>query len=122
MKFIAHSLKLVADGLRSKEDLSLHLFQFVDDFRYTKDRSLVDDMPNFSGLEDKHVALIASTVEYLCREAGIQCPSWTNTIGPLKDPYFVSGIENLKAMAIAESPFEFRKRMVFVLSNFMDRV
>jgi hypothetical protein len=33
----------------------------------------------------------------------------------------VSGVENLKAMALVESPAWFRRRNVFVLGNFLNR-
>ncbi|NCO37375.1 MAG: hypothetical protein COZ06_23865 [Armatimonadetes bacterium CG_4_10_14_3_um_filter_66_18] len=40
---------------------------------------------------------------------------------PLPEPWFVSGIENLKATALVESPTHFRKRRIFVLGNFLER-
>jgi hypothetical protein len=40
----------------------------------------------------------------------------------LEEPWFVTGIENLKAMAIVESPVFFRRRLIFVLENFLSRV
>ena len=40
---------------------------------------------------------------------------------PAKPPWFVSGMENLKAIALAESPLRFRIRKIFVLSNFLSR-
>lgn len=39
----------------------------------------------------------------------------------LKDPWFVTGIENLKAIAIVESPVFFRRRKIFTLQNFPGR-
>jgi hypothetical protein len=39
----------------------------------------------------------------------------------LDSPWFVAGIENLKASALVESPVRFRKRNIFVLANFLER-
>jgi hypothetical protein len=37
-------------------------------------------------------------------------------------PWFVSGFEGLKAISIAESPVQFRRRLIFVLKNVLERV
>jgi hypothetical protein len=39
----------------------------------------------------------------------------------LPDPWFVAGIENLKASALVESPVQFRRNNIFVLGNFLSR-
>lgn len=71
----------------------------------------------------KERALIHATAKYLCfREFKIPAPKWASASMWLKDPWFVSGIENLKAMALIESPMEFRCNHIFVLSNFLSRV
>jgi hypothetical protein len=96
------------------------LMDFVDDFRYYKDLKAVE-----KGIELSHPkfdALLASTVEYLCREMSLPIPSWVHAIAPVADPWFVSGLENLKAIALAESPVAFRIRKIFVLENFLHRV
>ena len=60
--------------------------------------------------------------ETLAAECGAGPPDWTNGVGPLDRPWFVSSYENLKASALVESPVPFRSRNVFVLANFLDRV
>ena len=73
-------------------------------------------------LSDEDIdSLLASTVEYLCDELGIETPDWVWDVPPCKEPWFVSGYENLKAIAIAESPVFFRRRKIFVLENFLSR-
>jgi len=48
--------------------------EFVDDFRRTRDHRLIEKP--FS-LNDENVdALLASTVEYLCDELGVETPDW----------------------------------------------
>jgi hypothetical protein len=39
----------------------------------------------------------------------------------LPAPWFVAGVENLKASALVESPVQFRRNNVFVLGNFLAR-
>jgi hypothetical protein len=98
---------------------SLYLMNFVDDFRYYKDIKLIEN--RFQAMDNKYDPLLASTVEYLCDELKIEWPDWTSDIPACKEPFFVSGIENLKAMAILQSPLVFRIRKIFVLENFLDR-
>lgn len=96
------------------------LFNFVDAFRKGGDRAYIE-LPPAGELSLRMRALIASTVETLCDEMGIKAPPWCVAVLPLKDPWFVSGMENLKASAVAESPIHFRKRNIFVLKNFLER-
>jgi len=96
------------------------LMDFVDDFRYYKNAEMIAE--SFELSDDKIDALLASTVEYLCDELNIETPNWLSVIPPCDELYFVSGIENLKATAIVESPLRFRIRKIFVLENFLSRV
>jgi len=96
------------------------LMDFVDDFRYYKNAGMIAEPFELS--DDKIDALLASTIEYLCDELKIETPGWLSEIQPCREPYFVSGIENLKATAIVESPLRFRIRKIFVLENFLSRV
>jgi hypothetical protein len=94
---------------------------FVDAFRQSPDAGLVRSTPT-NGLDPRLSALLTSTVEFLCMERDLSIPEWCAGIEPLKKPWFVSGIENLKASALLESPVHFRKRNIFVMSSFLDRV
>ncbi len=96
------------------------LMDFVDDFRYYKNAKMVSE-PFESG-DDRMDALLASTAESLCDELRIELPEWLEKIPPCDEPYFVSGLENLKATAIVESPMRFRIRKIFVSENFLSRV
>ncbi len=94
---------------------------FVDDFRYYKDLSSIKD-PVSMGKDSELEALLSSVVEYLCDEIGATPPAWSSDIPACKEPYFVHGMENLKAISIVESPLRFRIRKIFVLENFLSRV
>ena len=64
---------------------------------------------------------MAATVLELSKELKLRAPLWAKKARPLQTPWFVSGIENLKATALLESPLSFRSKNVFVLNNFLDR-
>lgn len=127
--FIAHYLRITPDSI---EDISLrihhdgfnswkiHLFNFVDRFRHSQDMNLIT-RPPISELDIQLQALLASTVETLCHERLCRTQTWCRAIPPLDKPWFVSGMENLKAMALIESPTFYRVRNIFVLNNFLSR-
>lgn len=96
-------------------------FNFVDAFRKHPTGRFVQDPPD-QETSPRIQALLASTVETLCEETGTKIPAWCESVPPLSHPWFVSGIENLKATAIVESPVRFRQRNIFVLDNFLRRV
>jgi len=98
----------------------IHLMNFVDDFRRHQDVRAIEDSFDFS--DDKMDALLASTAECLCDELHLTPPVWLRTVPDCKDPWFVSGFERLKAIAIVESPLRFRMRKIFVCENFLSRV
>jgi len=94
--------------------------EFVDDFRYYKDPQAVAEPFELS--DQKMDALLASMAESLCDEMGIEPPEWLARVPACREPYFVGGLENLKAISIVESPLRFRIRKIFVLENFLSRV
>jgi hypothetical protein len=93
---------------------------FVDDFRRNKDMSLLTTP--FVMDHERWDALLASTVEYLCQEQGLETPEWVSEVPACQDPWFVSGMDSLRAISLVESPAPFRARKIFVLGNFLDRV
>lgn len=115
--FRSASLRIIQDGFSSWK---VHLFDSVDTFQRHPAVSLIASPPA-PGLELRLQALVAGIVDTLADGAAIDRPWWTEAVGPLERPWFVSGMENLKATALAESPLHFRKRGVFVLGNFLER-
>lgn len=106
--------------LESGDNWRIPFMEFVDDFRRTLDRHLIDEP--FGSDDGRFDSLLASTVEYLCDEAKVETPDWIWSVPSCREPWFVAGSENLKATAIAESPVYFRRRRIFVLANFLSRV
>jgi len=96
------------------------LMDFVDDFRRHKDPAAI--IQPFDLSDERKDAVLAGVVETLCDELNIEIPSWLANVPACKEPYFVSEMENLKAITLVESPVRFRIRKVFVLENFLVRV
>ena len=111
------SLRVALEGEGS---WPLWLFNFVDAYRKTGDAALIS-LPPAEECGPRPRALFAAAVETLCAERGAAAPAWCRGVAPLEEPWFPSGVENLKASALAESPAHFRKRGIFVLGNFLDR-
>lgn len=66
-------------------------------------------------------ALLNATACALAAELGSAPPWWASRPLVLAEPWFVSGMQNLKAAALLESPIQFRRNNVFVLANFLSR-
>ena len=67
-------------------------------------------------------AYLAALAEHLARAHGIPVPPWTDSHGTrLRKPFFAGGLESLKAVLTVESPTAFRRRMVFVSRDALDR-
>lgn len=105
--------------LSDTENWVIHFMDFVDDFRYYKNIEAVREPLELT--HEQWDALLASTVSYLCDELGLETPHWARRVPACKYPWFVSGLENLKAITIVESPLHFRLRKIFVLENFLSR-
>jgi len=114
---VASALKIERDGFDSWK---IHLFDFVDEFRRTADARLIL-LPPPSTSDIRISALLASTVRALCEEIAIDPPSWGARRYFLQKPWFVSGMNSLKASAILEAPLPFRANNIFVHDNFLAR-
>jgi hypothetical protein len=66
-------------------------------------------------------ALLNATACALAAEIGEAPPWWAMHPLLLSEPWFVAGVENLKATALVESPLPFRRNNIFVLGNFLSR-
>lgn len=97
-----------------------HLFDFVDAFRRSPSSALVEAAPP-AETDARVLVLAAAAVECLCAEARLRPPWWCAGVPGLPEPWFVAGMESLKASALVESPAAFRRRNVFVFANFLER-
>ena len=101
------------------ENWIIAFMNFIDDFRYYKDMDVIKEPLELNN--EKFDALLASAIEYLCDEMGMEPPEWVWDVPACKNPWFISNIESLKAITIVESPVYFRRRKIFVLENFLSR-
>jgi hypothetical protein len=118
----AETIESVSKMIKEQGDASwkLWLFEFVDAFRRQTDFTLIESPP-VADVSLRMRCLLDATTEALCAEKNITSPQWCRELRVLPEPWFVSECENLKAMALVESPVYFRKRNIFVLNNFLRR-
>lgn len=106
---------------KARKDLSSQreeLANFIDDFRRTKDiNSILDRVEQ----TDRVSFLFAATAHQLCIELSMTIPSWLKEFHYLKDPYFVSEIDDFKFLALRDSPPAFKIRNIFITKNFLSR-
>jgi hypothetical protein len=105
--------------LEEGENWIIPLMDFVDEMRRSRNPELIREP--FVCDHERMDSILASTIEYLCHELGMEVPDWVWDVPICRHPWFVSGVENLKAISIVESPSFFRRRKIFVLENFLSR-
>jgi hypothetical protein len=102
------------------------LADFIDEFNradMAKKQQMVKGFPFEKITDKKYAAYIAAAVEELCYRNNMDIPEWVfDKKYRLKEPFFVGGLESLKAFLIAESPVSFRRRNIFVSENVLKRV
>lgn len=83
---------------------------------------------NFLGMmtppvgEFKRLALLASIIVTLADELEISPPGWATSTFKLDEPWFLSGLESMRATALIESPPYFRRNGIFITKEFLIRV
>jgi transcriptional regulator with XRE-family HTH domain len=115
---VAAAYQVERDGF---ESWKIHFMDLADEFRRSLDPRLVM-LPPHRGFDRRLTALLASLVRRLCEEQELPTPEWARQRYFLECPWFVSGMESLKASALLESPLAFRSNNIFVQRNFAERV
>lgn len=73
-------------------------------------------------LDDIKDAYLAAVAEHLAACYRLDPPDWAEGHGrPLKKAFFAGGLDSLKATLTVESPSAFRRRLLFVSQNALDR-
>jgi hypothetical protein len=116
------SLYEVAERARSGQPFDPSLREFLDEF-YThpeRQEEMIADEPGALGaVQDAYLAAVAEHLSALSR---LPCPGWVHGAGRfLHRPFFAGGLEDLKATLLVESPVAFRRRMLFVGKDVLDR-
>lgn len=102
------------------ENWKMYFFQWLDLYYSHPSSEMLKTAP--VNIEEKLMALLASTCELLATRFNHSIPYWTMGIAPLKSPWFISEMQYLKTFALVESFPEFKKRNIYVLENFLTRV
>jgi hypothetical protein len=103
-------------------DWKLALGEIILHVRRTKSLTGFDLQP-LGGAERPEInALLAATLHYLSNEQKIEnVPAWISSAYTLDHAWFPAGLKSMQAMAIAESPLEFRRNDIFILRDLLDR-
>jgi len=99
------------------------LCEFLDEFYgqpYMREISMAREPLLIDDIKDAYLAAVA---EYLAAVYDFDAPGWTEDHGvPLRRAFFANGgLESLKALLTVESPMAFRKRLLFVGRDALDR-
>ncbi len=107
-------------------DFRYLLADFIDKFnRATKIEKtrLVESFPFPKMKKKRDKAYVAAMVEELCVRNKLEIPAWVENRNLfLPEPYFVGGLESIKAFLLVESPVSFRRRNIFVSENVLTRL
>jgi len=96
--------------------------EFLDEFYSHPSRRQASLCEEPALIEDVKDAYLAATAEYLASRYGLEMPVWVEAHGrPLKRAFFAGGLESLKAILTVESPAAFRRRLLFVGKDALDR-
>lgn len=91
------------------------LSEFLDAFYGRPERRqamIADEPPPLADSRDH--ATLGAVAEHLARRWELAIPAWSDHPSRfLREPYFTTPIENLKAMLLAQSPLAFRRRLIF---------
>lgn len=124
---IAEVAHQVAELLADEGEASAwrRLLDLVDDFRGSPTagkRWLVEAAPPQCG-DRRFDASIAALAEFLCTEAGLPYPAWTDEEWCFAEPWwFPSELAGFEAMALRDSPISFARHGVFVNEGAFTRV
>lgn len=98
------------------------LLEFLDHFYANPEHREASLSTQPVPLDDLRDAYLGATAEHLARRYDLDVPAWAETYGlALRRPFFAGGLESLKALLTVESPAAFRRRLLFVSKNALDR-
>lgn len=107
------------------ESFDFMVREFLDEFYLNPDFFRIEEEPLSLETVDKgniKNAYLAAVAEYLAAKYHLDIPVWVyNEKRFLKEPFFAGGLQKLKPLLIKESPVPFRKRLLFVSENALNR-
>jgi hypothetical protein len=114
--------EVAARVLAGQQGFDPALREFLDEFysHPTRRQASLQLEPDL--VDDVKDAYLAAVGEHLASSYGLETPAWVDAHGrPLKRAFFAGGLESLKAILTVESPAAFRRRMLFVGKDALDR-
>jgi hypothetical protein len=109
-------------AIAGQQDFDPALREFLDEFYSHPDRRQTALQQEPDLIEDVKDAYLAAVAEHLASIYGLDTPDWVDQHGrPLKRAFFAGGLESLKAILTVESPAAFRRRLLFVGKDALDR-
>ena len=103
-------------------DWKLALGEIILHVRRAKSLAGFEQKPQGKAERPELTALLAATLHYLVHEQNIEnIPAWISAAYSLDHAWFPAGLKSMRAMAIAESPLEFRRNDIFILRDLFDR-
>jgi hypothetical protein len=109
------TLAEVAQRVEAGATFGPTLREFLDQFYLHPEQrqAMIDAEPALLPDERQHASL-GAVGEHLARRWGLTVPPWTDDPSRfLREPYFTTPIEDLKAMLLVQSPLAFRRRLIF---------
>jgi hypothetical protein len=98
------------------------LREFLDEFysHHGRRQAALQQEPDL--IEDVKYAYLAAVAEHLASGYGLEMPDWADQHGrPRKRAFFAGGLESLNAILAVKSPAAFRRRLLFVGKDALDR-
>jgi hypothetical protein len=106
-------------GVQAFDTAILEFLDFFYSNPAMRPASLAGRPEKLDAVRDAYVSAVA---EHLAHRYGLPVPAWADRHGfDLTRPYFAGGLESLKATLLVESPTAFRRRMLFVSKDALDR-
>ncbi len=104
------------------QDFDPALREFLDEFYSHPARRQAAMAEEPVLLDDVKDAYLAAVAEHLAACYRLEPPGWAEGHGrPLQRAFFAGGLDSLKAILTVESPAAFRRRLLFVSKNALDR-
>lgn len=106
------TLAVTADRIIAGTNPQIAIKEHIDEWNRHFDAGIYEDEPALTGIAHLD-AWLAGAAHYEAFMLDQEPPPWVDTpVRFLKEPYFVGG-RNMQALALVETPFAFRMRMVF---------
>ena len=121
-----HTLSALANEIKTKEDFSFGLKNFLDCFYAKPDSEMLEEEPRLlkdvlhdDGFADAYLGAVA---EQLSRRNNLKIPAWCmSRERMIEKPFFAASTFKMQRLLLADSPAAFRWRNIFVSRDALSR-